>query len=58
MNRTVLIACLLLLAPASRGAEPLPPIEKYSRLEFPGKEENFEKGWKDRVAAELLKRVS
>ncbi len=51
MNRTVLIA-LLVLAPTIRGAEPLSPIESYRRLEFPPKEENFEKGWKDRVAAD------
>jgi hypothetical protein len=53
MNRTILIiACLLLLAPASRSAEPLSPIDNYRRLEFPPKEENFEEGWKDRVAAD------
>ena len=52
MKCTVLIACLLLLAPASRSAEPLSPIESYRRLEFPPKDENFEKGWKDRVAAD------
>jgi hypothetical protein len=52
MNRTVLIACLLLLAPTSWSAEPLSPIESYRRLEFPPEEENFEKGWKDRVAAD------
>jgi hypothetical protein len=38
--------------PSSRGAEPLSPIESDRRLEFPPKEENFEKGWKDRVAAD------
>jgi hypothetical protein len=52
MNRIILTACLLLLAPSSRGAEPLSPIENYRRLEFPPKDENFEKGWKDRVAAD------
>jgi len=53
MKHTVLIiACLLLQAPTSRSAEPQSPIEKYRRLEFPPKEENFEKGWKDRVAAD------
>src|SRR5262245_56070727 len=52
MKRTVLIACLLLLAPASRSAEPLSPIERYRRLAFPPKDENLEKGWKDRVAAD------
>lgn len=52
MNRTILIACLLILAPTSWSSEPLSPIERYRRLEFPPKEENFEKGWKDRVAAD------
>jgi hypothetical protein len=52
MNRTVLVACLLLLPPTSRSAEPLSPIESYRRLEFPPRDENFEKGWKDRVAAD------
>ena len=53
MKRTVLIiACMLLQAPASRSAEPLSPIENYRRLEFLPKEVNFEEGWKDRVAAD------
>lgn len=52
MKRTVLSACLLLLATTSQSAEPLSPIETYRRLEFPPKDENFEKGWKDRVAAD------
>lgn len=28
------------------------PLENYRNLEFPSKEENFDKGWQDRVAAE------
>ena len=52
MKRTVLTACLLLVVPTSRSAEPLSPIESYRKLEFPPKDENFEKGWKDRVAAD------
>src|SRR5262245_60780823 len=52
MKRTVLTACLLLVAPTSRSAEPLSPIESYRKLEFPPKDENFDKGWKDRVAAD------
>jgi len=54
MKRTVfmIIACLLLEAPAGWSAEPLSPIENYRKLEFPPSEENFERGWKDRVAAE------
>ena len=53
MKHTVLlIACLLLQAPTGRSAEPLSPIENYRRLEFPPDDENFERGWKDRVAAD------
>jgi len=53
MKRFVLIiACLLLTLPVSQSAEPPSPIENYRRLEFPPSEENFEKGWKDRVAAD------
>jgi len=52
MNRTVLIACLLLLATTSQSAESPSPIEKYRKLEFPPKEMNFEEGWKERVIAD------
>jgi hypothetical protein len=52
MKRTILIACSLLLASTGRSAAQLSPIEKYRRLEFPPKEEHFEEGWKDRVAAD------
>ncbi len=52
MKRTVLTACLLLVPLTSRSAEPLSPIESYRKLEYPPKDENFEKGWKDRVAAD------
>jgi len=52
MNRAVLIACLFLLATTSQSAEPLSPIEKYRKLEFPPKEKNFEEGWKERVVAD------
>ena len=52
MKRTVLIAGLLLLALTSWSAEPLSPIERYRKLEFPPTEENLEKGWRDRVVAD------
>ena len=53
MKRTILIiACLLLQAPTGRSEEPLSPIENYRKLEFPPTDENFDKGWKERVAAD------
>jgi HEAT repeats len=52
MKRIVVTACLLLVAPATQSVEPLSPIESYRKLKFPPKDENFEKGWKDRVAAD------
>lgn len=52
MKYTVLAACLLLAASTSRSGEPRSPIESYRKLEFPPKDENFENGWKDRVAAD------
>src|SRR5262245_7076353 len=53
MDRTVLlIECLLFQSPVSRSAVPLSPIENYRRLEYPPSDENFERGWKERVAAD------
>jgi len=52
MKRTVLTACLLVVPLTSRSEEPRSPIEIYRKLEYPPKDENFEKGWKDRVAAD------
>jgi len=52
MNRFVLIACLFVLTHTSWGAEPPSPIENYRNLEFPPTEENLERGWKERVAAD------
>src|SRR5215510_2741051 len=55
MRRVVLLFVSVTLFPqaaTSQSAEPLSPIESYRRLEFPPKEENFEEGWKDRVAAD------
>lgn len=52
MNRLVLIACLLCLVSVSVGAEPRTPLERYAELKFLPTEENFEKGWQDRVVAD------
>src|SRR5262245_59247715 len=53
MNRIVLLAGLMAFLSTSWAEEPISPIERYRKLEFPPTEENFEKGWKDRVAAEF-----
>src|SRR5215510_4815956 len=55
MRRVVLLFVSVTLFPqaaTSQSAEPLSPIENYRRLEFPPRDENFERGWKDRVAAD------
>jgi hypothetical protein len=52
MIRTITIAGLLWLAPASLSAEPGSPLEGYRGLKHPPSEENFEAGWKERVAAD------
>jgi HEAT repeat protein len=43
---------LVPLAIASAGP-PTSPLERYRKLEFPPAEENFQKGWQDRVALEF-----
>ena len=50
---TILVAAGLLGPAANGGTQPpTSPLEKYRRLEFPPVVENFDKGWKDRVALE------
>src|SRR5262245_17750143 len=50
--RLVLLACLLVLPPTAR-TQPTSPLECYRKLEYPPTAENFDKGWKDRVALEF-----
>jgi hypothetical protein len=52
MNRLVLALAGLLLLPLAGWAQPTSPLEKYRRLEYPPKEENFAKGWQERVLLE------
>ena len=52
MKRIVVLAGLLVLPPMGYSGEPTSPIENYHKLEFPPSGENFDKGWKDRVAAD------
>lgn len=50
--KTIVVVWALALLPtlAIQGAD---PIEAYRKLEFPPKDENFDKGWQDRVALEF-----
>src|SRR5262249_49875376 len=52
MNRLIIALAGLLLLPQSGWAQPTSPLEKYRRLEYSPKEENFAKGWQERVALE------
>jgi len=53
MKRMILAsACLLVLPPVGWTQAPVSPLEKYRKLEFPPNDENFDKGWKDRLALE------
>jgi HEAT repeats len=52
MQRMTLALAGLVLLPCAGWTQPTSPLEKYRRLEFPPKEENFAKGWQERVALE------
>src|SRR2546428_3355638 len=43
---------LLAVPPTGWSQQPASPIERYRKLEFPPTEENFDKGWQDRVTLE------
>jgi len=52
MNRLIMALAGLLLLPHAGWAQPTSSLEKYRRLEHPPKDENFAKGWQERVALE------
>src|SRR5262245_9716494 len=52
MNRLILALAGLLLLPHAGWARPTSPLEKYRRLEYPPRDENFARGWQERVALE------
>jgi hypothetical protein len=52
MRRTTLTLAGLLLLPCAGWAQPNSPLEQYRRLQYPPKDENFAKGWQERVALE------
>jgi hypothetical protein len=50
----VILTCLMVLTCQNQAQDkPTSAIERYRKLEFPPRDENFEKGWKDRVAVEF-----
>src|SRR5262245_32267242 len=48
----LVLGAVLVLLPNGWTQPAASPLEKYRNLEFPPREENFDKGWKDRVALE------
>src|SRR5215475_12340993 len=52
MHRMTITLAALLLLPAAGWTQPTSPLEKYRKLEYPPKDENFSKGWQERVALE------
>ena len=52
MNRMIIALAGLLFLPHAGWTQPTSPLEKYRRLECPPKDENFAKGWQERVALE------
>src|SRR5262245_20578781 len=52
MNRMIIALVGLLILPSAGWPQPTSPLEKYRNLEFPPKDENFAKGWQERVAVE------
>jgi HEAT repeats len=52
MHRMTIALAGLLLLPHAGWTQQASPLEKYRRLQFPPKDENFAKGWQERVALE------
>src|SRR5262245_17682323 len=52
MNRISVVLTGLLVLPSAGWCQPATAIERYRNLEFPPKDENFAKGWQERVALE------
>jgi len=50
---SILLAGFFVLPPTGWSRPPDSPLEKYRKLKYPPKEENFAKGWKERVVLEF-----
>jgi HEAT repeats len=53
MNRVIAALTGLLLLPCAGWTQQVSPLEKYRNLAYPPRDENFSKGWQDRVALEF-----
>jgi hypothetical protein len=49
---TIVLAFFVMLPALGRSEPPPSPLEQYRKLEFPARPENFDRGWKERVALE------
>src|SRR5262245_49968691 len=52
MHRMTIALAGCLLLQYTGWTQPTSPLEKYRRLEFPATDENFARGWQERVALE------
>ncbi len=53
MRQLLGLTFLLFLLPSASAQEPSSLLDQYRNLEYPPEAENFDKGWKDRVALEF-----
>ncbi len=49
MNKMIMTFAGLLLMPDAGWPQATSPLEKYRNLEYPPKDENFAKGWQERL---------
>ena len=52
MNKAITALTGLFLLPCAGWTQQVSPLEKYRQLEYPPRDENFAKGWQERVALE------
>jgi hypothetical protein len=52
MNRLITTLTGIVLLPCAGWTQTISPLEKYRKLEYPPGDENFAKGWQERVALE------
>jgi hypothetical protein len=52
MTRLITVLTGIVLMPCGGWTQTISPLEKYRQLEYPPRDENFAKGWQERVALE------